>query len=232
MPNRTFEWLGTDSEKNFNNNKKEHFDLLEKNGWIDKKIIYKFNSHGFRCDEFTNDPTIMFLGCSMTLGVGMTQEDTWTYQVAQKLNLRLANLGIGGSSCDTAFRLCYEYIDKINPKIVVIRPPQIGRIELFLENDEPEHLGPWISDGARSHISLESYYKKWIISESNSKYQKLKNLLAIEKLCIDRKIKFYNTENSETENLVSDNSIGRDLMHPGIDWHNSLAYTILKDLAQ
>jgi len=226
LSNKTLEWLGTDSEENFNNNKKFFSSILQENNWLTKKIIYKFNSHGFRCDEFTDDPTIMFLGCSMTLGVGMTHEDTWPYLVAEKLNLRLANLGVGGSSCDTAFRLCYEFVDKIKPKIIVIRPPDAGRIELFTENNKPINLGPWTS------IHKHSYYKKWIVSESNANYQKLKNILAIEKICIDKKIKFYNTEPIENNHPLQSTDLGRDLAHPGVKWHKELADLILKDLSQ
>ncbi len=222
--------MGTDSEKNFNHNKKSFNHILEKNNWLTKKIIYKFNSHGFRCDEFTDDPSIMFLGCSMTLGVGVALEDTWTYHLADKLNLKSVNLAVGGSSCDTAFRLSYEYIDRIKPKIVVIRPPEIGRIELFMEEEDPVNLGPWITHGERSQY--ESYYKQWVTSDLNSKYQKLKNILSIEKLCIDRGIKFYNTENSDNVTQVRSDKLGRDLMHPGVNWHKELATAILKDLAQ
>jgi|688.fasta_scaffold577544_2 hypothetical protein len=226
----TLEWLGTDSEKNFDHNKKHSYSLLKNNGWLTNKITYKFNSHGFRCEEFSEDPSIMFLGCSMTLGIGVSLEDTWVCQVANELNLHSVNLAVGGSSCDTAFRLCYDYIDKINPKIVVIRPPNIGRAELFVKDKDPIHLGPWIAHGERS--PYEYYYKHWITSDINSKYQKLRNIHAIEKLCIDKGIRFYNTENSENVNQIHSDKLGRDLMHPGVEWHKNIATAILKDLTQ
>jgi hypothetical protein len=120
-----------DTEQLYHKNLRDNYEELEKYGWIDRTILYKFNSLGFRCEEFTDDPSIMFLGCSHTQGIGLPIESIWPTIVSNELNLKCVNLGQAGCSSDTAFRLLHGYIDKINPKIVVYMDPPGMRFELF-----------------------------------------------------------------------------------------------------
>ena len=120
LANRTVKWLPQDTEELYLENLKSNQLALERNGWIDTEITYKFNSFAFRCEEFTNDPSILFLGCSHTVGVGLPVEHTWPTIVANKLNLKCYNLGQGGGSADTAYRLGSHWIPKILPNIVVL----------------------------------------------------------------------------------------------------------------
>lgn len=69
--------------------------MLEKNNWINNSFTYSFNRDGFRCKEFTDGPNIMFLGCSLTVGIGIPESTRWTDIVADKLNLRCANIESG-----------------------------------------------------------------------------------------------------------------------------------------
>ena len=117
---RSLNWLPMDSEELYLNNLKNpaQYELLKTHNWIDSNFTYKFNANGFRCNEFTSDPTIMFIGCSHTIGIGLPEDNTWPSIVSKKLNMACANLGQGGGSADTAFRLCHGWIDQIKPKIV------------------------------------------------------------------------------------------------------------------
>lgn len=220
---KTLYWYGSDSQENFLNNKKNNNNLLKSLGWLDQEVTYEINSLGFRSDDFTSEPSVMFLGCSFTVGIGVNLENTWTNLVSTGLNLKSSNLGVGGGSCDTAFRLCFDYIDIIKPKLVIIMPPSPYRYEIFLQdNKDPTLLGPW--------AKRSDHYRTWSAIEHNVKYQKLKNILAIEKLCIDRSINFYNTDNNTNINKISSDKHGRDLCHPGINWHAMIANEILNDL--
>ena len=86
LANRTVKWLPWDTEERYIENLKLNPQALENNGWINKEFTYQFNSFAFRCEEFTNDPSILFLGCSHTVGVGLPIEHTWPTVVANKLN--------------------------------------------------------------------------------------------------------------------------------------------------
>ena len=54
--NQEISWCPMDTLKLFveNMSRKEKKFLLMEYGWIDSKFTYKFNSHGFRCQEFSS----------------------------------------------------------------------------------------------------------------------------------------------------------------------------------
>ena len=69
----------------------------------DENLPYCFNQYGLRSDEI--DPqkdSIIYLGCSITEGVGLKLEHIWFYKLHQKLcehykkDLQWINAGCGG----------------------------------------------------------------------------------------------------------------------------------------
>ena len=216
--NQTVNWLSSDTEQLYNYNLRSRRDELKCHGWIDSDITYRFNSFGFRCNEFTDAPTAMFLGCSFTVGIGLPLHSLWPEIVSDSLNLQCANLGIGAAAPNTAFRLCHGYIDMINPKIVVYLTPPPGRLEII--EDLPRIYGPW-GQGTRRQPDL---YKAWVSNEDNILFNEEKNLLGIRMLCADRNIKFINVSSSE---LPSSNSLARDLAHPGVECNSIFANHLL-----
>lgn len=63
--------------------------LKSKNIKNDKSVIYKYNSDGFRSDEFSNRHDglhILFAGCSETEGVGGNIEDAWSKMLYDLIN--------------------------------------------------------------------------------------------------------------------------------------------------
>lgn len=141
--NTTVYWHGFDSEERFRQNPKP--------GYTETSITYSFNSHGFRTKEFdihSGKKRIVFLGCSHTEGVGLRQEDTWVHKVAEYFtDYDCYNMGVGGTSGDTAVRFLYNCSNLINPSIVFILWPDSSRFDIFrsLGTDEckPDCLGPW-----------------------------------------------------------------------------------------
>jgi len=128
-------WLDTDSAEqysaNYNDTNKRK--LLEKLRWTKHNITYTFNSNGFRAPEFKkNEPNIVFLGCSFTVGIGLNISDTFSHNVSQSLGLQNYNLGKGGGSNKTAFRVGHHWIPKLKPKIVVLMSPEITRSEIIM----------------------------------------------------------------------------------------------------
>lgn len=222
--NQTLSWLPMDTQDLYLRNLKTNKEKLIANGWVDTEITYTFNSHGFRCNEFTSDPTIMFLGCSYTCGVGLPIHASWTSIVASKLNLASANLGIGGYSSDTAFRLCYGWIDVIQPKLVVMLQPHASRFELvkLIANNSVEIK----TISSFSYDVHKSFYADWISHDSNSELNSLKNLLAIKSLCTERNIKFINFTLSE----LHSNDWARDLAHSGIESNKQFAKRVLSTI--
>lgn len=226
--NQTLLWLPQDSEERYEHHLKTKYHELESQGWIGRTIEYKFNSEGFRADEFIdNQPSIITLGCSLTVGIGLPLEETWAYQVAQALNLHMYNLGIGGRSSDVAFRLALHYVPKLKPQVVVFVPPDPGRFEVIVPRDNHticENYGPWTPNV--SHTESVDFYKKWILSDDNSYLNRAKNIMAIKHLCHTHNIKCVT---ASRHHLISNpgNNYARDLSHPGAKINQEFASIVL-----
>ena len=223
LSNKTVYWLPMDTEERYTENLKNNYHKLKKYGWLDKPIEYTFNSHGFRCAEFKQEPNIVFIGCSLTIGIGIHAANRWTDIVANHLNLTCYNLGIGGSSSDTAFRMLSGWIDKLNPSIVVFKRPPGTRFELVFQ-DKIYNLTIHSDYNKFINYFIMYYAKDGINAELN--YQK--NLLAIKSICNDRNIKlFVDNDISMTGEYID---YARDLAHPGIIHNLNYARFILNNL--
>ena len=72
-----------------------------------KKFVYpkfKFNSAGYRSDEFVLNDTpegIITLGCSDTFGTGQHLEGIWAKMLSNKIGGKLYNLGSPGAGVKT-----------------------------------------------------------------------------------------------------------------------------------
>ena len=214
--NQEIKWLSGDSEKEYQQNLISRGDMMGR--WKDQKFTYKFNNHGFRCDDFKQDTGILFLGCSYTLGLALPLEDTWTYTVAKSLRLTYANLGQGGGSNDTAFRLGYHWIPKIKPKIVFLLSPDSHRLELVTDD-----LIHFLNINNLTQL-FKSFLEKWMLCETNVQLNQKKNISALEHLCLKNDIKFIVYNSSDLHKI----DLARDLGHPGTESNQQFAQSILK----
>lgn len=220
--NKTLDWLPySDSNELFFENLKNRKQELIENGWLPfKNIKYTFNSLGFRCDEFDSiSQSILFLGCSYTVGVGLNLEDTFSYITSKNLNLNLINLGIGGTGADTAFRLGSYWIPKIKPKIVIHLQLNAERIELISDNKFFNLLPNYCPK------DFKFFYEFiWLSDDTNSYLNSLKNNLALEYICKQHNIKFIH---HGIFNFLETRDLARDLMHPGVKSHLDLSKKLL-----
>lgn len=222
--NTELKWLPMDTEELYKKNFVDRYSDLNDQGWINyTPFTYKFNSHGFRCEEFTSAPTIMFLGCSNTVGIGLPVECIWPEIVSKNLNMSCANLGVGGTGPDTAFRLCLGWIDKINPSIVIFNKPPPGRLELFIDQS-PTQLH------SNSSTNCPDFFKFWTLCENNNYFNYQKNLLGIKMLCFERNIKFIEVDSASMRSSFSGVSLARDLAHPGKEIHQNFANNITQHI--
>jgi hypothetical protein len=234
--NQSLNWFNADSEEKYTLNYKNRYLDLEINEWIDNHFIYKFNSHGFRSEEFSDEPTIMTLGCSNTFGVGLPVDKIWPELLAKELNMKCFNMGICGGSLDGAFRMCHGYIDIVKPKIVVLLEPPPNRMELFNVNSMPPcNIGTWNINSPGENDPIENFAKLWLSSDYNDYFNREKNILAIKQMCIERNIKFvyessdklYPTNPPGSE--LKSGMLARDLMHAGIFGHVKLTKKLLSE---
>lgn len=209
--NQSLDWLPMDTKDLYESNLKHRYQDLVKYEWINKKITYTFNSEGFRCDEFTNDPSFITLGCSNTVGIGLPIECTWPHIISEKIGLKCFNLGIGGSSSDTAFRLGYHYINKIKPKIVFFLRPYGPRLEIINKHANTPLIsyGNWNINFHK--LNTNDYLYHYIQDDNNFLLNREKNTLAIKLLCLELNIKFIAIDAEKTPKL----DLARDLAHRG-----------------
>lgn len=223
-------WLGSDNLENYRENLQKNKDILEQNGWIGDSawFKYQFNSNGFRCDEFTTDPTIMFLGCSLTAGFGLPVDVIWPELVARQLGMRCANLGQGGSSADTAFRLCHGWIDHIKPKIVIYMKPTGIRWEMLVQEKTMPFSAWWRHSPYRKEFrSYDTYVDDYLSDENNQYFNDLKNTIAIEHVCRSRGIRLLTYDNLKA---IDPEELARDCRHPGIESHRQFAQRVIEDI--
>ena len=180
-------WCPMDTKELFEQNCAEQNtrEKLEKLGWIGTDIIYKFNSEGFRDDEFDQQPAGLALGCSHTQGIGIHADDTWPKQLEKMLGQKIWNLGVGGSALDTCYRFLEYWIDQLNIKFVACTVPDISRYEIF--------AGNWTSILPSTVILnwLEGYQQQYLLHDQNSELNRRKNLSAMQNICDKHNVLFY-----------------------------------------
>ena len=221
---KTINWSGSDSLSRFQHNWQdaEKKVILTNLGFSETNISYKYNCYGFRDEEFDRRPGGMAFGCSLTEGVGLPVDNTWPRVLSKLTNTWVWNLGVGGSSLDTVFRLLDFWLPYFTPKFIAICVPGSSRVEIF-NHGNPTTLVP------QSQIDdnmLENFYKLWTSSDDNMDIARRKNLLAIEKLCNDRNIQLVALDCLEL--IVDANA--RDLIHTGAIGHREFAKKIKEKL--
>jgi hypothetical protein len=224
---KTLNWLSTDSQLLYNNHchDPKQRARLEQAGWYPyTEINYQFNSHGFRTDEFDSSPRILTLGCSYTQGIGLHRNQTWPELLAVQLEKQVWNLGVGGGSLDTCFRLLEYWIEHLNIQAVVVLAPELSRVEVVLNNSRVESCGSWRDDD-----STTNFYRHWIDHPDNSTINRRKNILAMQHICNQQQapILFYYPETEFRDKIGGK---ARDLLHYGAGMHLQLANKINTDL--
>jgi hypothetical protein len=216
-------WHGTDTEELYQKNLIDNSAQLELYNWVDQPITYKFNHYGFRADEFaTPDSGIMFLGCSHTLGVGLPIESTWTHLVSTALKLKNFNLGVGGASNDTAFRLANYWINQLRPKIVIFLSTEQTRTELHTIDGQIVDLSIW----PQYFKDADKFMRHWHGNDINCDMNYLKNALAIKQLCSEYGIKYLQQSAVDIHKLDQ----ARDLQHFGARTHRRISTMFLSKL--
>lgn len=96
-------------------------------------INYKFNSRGFRDEEWpveNLDNCIWCVGDSFTLGLGSPFHHTWPHLLGKKTSIRTINISIDGASNNWISRISKKIAHEINPKFMVIMWSYTHRREL------------------------------------------------------------------------------------------------------
>jgi hypothetical protein len=108
------------------------------------KCIYTYNELGFRGDSIKKEGfKIMSLGCSITEGVGVNDNETWPAAFCKHIDKSVnMNFGAAGQSNDFIARCLISYYDLIKPDLVLIMYTFPHRREIYTQNNFIESYLP------------------------------------------------------------------------------------------
>lgn len=241
-PNSIVDWITSDSKRLFleNMKNKETNKKLSELKWTEDSIKYRGNDFGFRMNEdFANiidDECIVYLGCSITFGIGLNLEDTWGWKHWRKhyqdKNFKYINLSWPGSGADTFYRMLKSWIDILKIKKVYTLGSFFGRREIISstskstfcrETDRTDYLilAPWVINQRGNHYDNESkllYY--YLSGDEELKISYGRSWDAIRGMCMRKNIPlFILDKNYKWKGDLA----ARDLKHHGPNWHTSIA---------
>jgi hypothetical protein len=231
-------WYSTDTQDLYNQHLQNPTTLnsLKENNWIDKTICYRFNSHGFRTDEFIKKRNFITLGCSFTQGTGLCEEQIWPAMISKQLNIDVWNLGVAGASNDTCYRIANYYIPLLRPEFVVMLAPDIHRMEVFSAAPQPQPINFANTFKDLNWKKQNWRVKQWVTNKRNLEIYSEKTAKAIAYVCGQLGIDFYYYQDAWFKNTCwwtnnnGYNSRARDLQHPGEEINSNLARIICQDI--
>lgn len=232
---RTYEWLSTDTEENFQQLMQDpgHRQYFSDKGWDQPgSITYKINSHGFRSEEFDSAaPSLVSLGCSFTNGIGLPETATWPYLVSQATGLKNYNLSWAGTSADTCFMQAQYWLPVLRPQLVVMAAPPAHRFDLISENPRLPHdtYMPYMpSTGAWRPLD-DNFVKTWLLNDRNAELNSSRNRWAVQGLCADLGIACLTYHSGIRFVQNKELEYARDCNHTGPRGHQLLAERIIHD---
>lgn len=233
LAGQTLKWLPTDSEESFQRlvQVEEYREYFRSKGWLEPDAItYRINSEGFRSEEFdTQAASVVSLGCSYTIGLGLPEQSTWSYLVAQALSLKNYNLAWGGTSADTCFMLADYWLPILRPKLVVMAAPPKHRFDLITEKVNHNH-NTYSPNSGNVGTDTDNFIRTWFLHDRNADLNNARNRLAVEGLCarLDIPCLTYNAHDWFAKSR-EEVEYARDRMHAGPKGHELFAERILND---
>jgi hypothetical protein len=103
--------------------------------WQTHSLAYTMNSWGFRGAEPARGGAV-FLGCSMTFGLGMSEELVWPTLVADALGTTCTNFGVCATGNDRASVLAWSWFEELEPRWVFWLDRFTSRREWFTSRNK------------------------------------------------------------------------------------------------
>lgn len=213
--NSSLMWSATDSEelflKNLQNEKSRQ--QLERLGWDTEPIKYTYNSNGFRDEEFDDRPCGIALGDSFTEGIGLPAQSIWPRLLSAQTGTHVWNLGVGGGSIDTVFRIFDYYVSALKPQFVCVLIPTHHRFEYKSYNGEYAVISSY-------NLGISPYFgKDWLSQQCNGINNQKKTMLAMQYLCRHYNIPLiFNDHGDGISTSVQIDDYARDLQHLGTQY--------------
>lgn len=227
-------WYANDSEENFYDNVNQ-----QPVNWYYRHVpvMYSINENGYRCPEWKAvnwEESIVVLGCSIVMGVGVDDLDTFPVRLQEELNTPTINLGIGGSSNQLMLYNTLRLIEhNIKPKAVVAVFSDPGRVTIFNE-DIAQAVGPWVHDrGLYRPQEEKEFYNYWTGTSNNADVHGAMSAKAVELAWKSQGIPFLGLQvygewcpDMGYQRLTDPVDLARDLQHGGVQTQKKWAKEI------
>lgn len=183
------------------------------------KFDYKFNSRGFRDEEWPEDISnvLWLVGDSGSMGVGVAYEDTFPVLLEKALDVRVIKAcKINGNNYFDVFMYAKEVLTTIKPKVLIVQWSFLWR------NHIPKD--PSIKTSNKMDVAATLSYIKNL--EKISGNTKLVHLICPMIHCFGDFIKHLEKLNLNVV-YFEDIDLGRDNLHIGIESHKLLSKAIV-----
>jgi len=220
-----YKFISPDDLDTFKYNLEKNSKRLLDNNWLDSNnnivdIDYRINKQGFRCNHFSDEEGILFLGCSYTFGVGLHEHQTWAYKVAEKYNTNCWNLGIPGHGIDihSYFVNCHLKEELPNVRAICILQTPPDRISLLQDRGDEICLQDYFTILQANEDKAHTIMYKDFTQSLELTYQMnyYKNKTSIENYCKLHNIPFvYIDQKSALSDFNLRSSLARDCQHHG-----------------
>lgn len=188
----------------------------------DDLVTWHQNQWGYRTMEFDQVPQDYFVvvGCSLTEGQGLEYNETWSYFLAQDLDLAVVNLAKGGANSQFCKQNIQQWIPQThNPRFVVAQWPNPFRLLTWRQNQASFAMNSQrdeIYNTFLKHGDL-NFYTAWMSSIIDAKRHCQLHSVPMINICLES-LDFFPEAVLETlrqQNIV----LHVDEKLPGRTWH-------------
>lgn len=230
---KTLNWFSVDSEDTFN---KILPTMPADWEYRNTKVSYSLNKQGYRTKEWDDinwSASTLMIGCSNTLGLGITEKDTACSILEKELGYPFINLGVVGSSNHLIFYNSMRLLENgIKPKSVILLFSDPSRYTHFnIKDDYIIPLGHW----SLKDKDLSTYYYNYS-NHLNCNIHGTMMALAAEALWKSRNVPtlaysaYPNSLEDKFKILPERIDTAREINHPGVETNKIWADIIKKDL--
>ncbi len=229
------EWMASDNPENWEDAK---LCSAWREKWHNVRITYDLNSDGYRTNEWDTidwKNSVVIIGDSCTMGVGVTQETTVSSHLQKQLGRPVINLGVAGSSNMFMLYNAANLIKNVTPYAVVVQWSTADRYVKFSNPNAErgktgvQHEGAWAQNQA---------YTRFWIKDDNYLFQNKQIINTMRQLNIKRYLDYdmacAPTEQRSDSNRIlawagDDENKARDRLHPNGDVFKLWSDTIKED---
>lgn len=177
---KILQWYAADTKENYKSI------IFGEPNYTQDEITYEFTPDDYRCDNFSevSEFPLLFMGCSITEGVGLPLNEVWSYHLHKKI-VTLTNKSIPywsiaktGTSIDYSARCFYAHNVHLKAKYAFYLMSGISRREYQFNNSK---MIDWCPNTSRKYISPDEKLISQIFSDPNfSSHQALRSAMILD----------------------------------------------------